>query len=211
MTTSLSSTQYETARRLCPLATNNVLQLASLSSKVQQTILSAPDTINAGVEEASGHVRSVLESATWLPDFARPRPPPPPRTFTFPQKPAGLAGTIGHWANEHRAAIAAVAAFLGTGTFLYLRRQRQYARKRRARRSKSGARCEVVVVAGMLNTPVARSVILDLERRGYIVYVLTSNPPAEQDVKAEQKQDILPLHLDVTNVSFPAHCPQPPH
>ena len=48
----------------------------------------------------------------------------------------------------------------------------------------------------------SRSIILDLERRGFIVYVATDDPTQKEDIKSEGKPDILPLHLDITNVHF---------
>ena len=59
------------------------------------------------------------------------------------------------------------------------------------------------VVAGAANSPIPRSVILDLERRGFIVYVVASSRAEEQVIKNEAKAEVLALHLDVTNVRVP--------
>lgn len=45
--------------------------------------------------------------------------------------------------------------------------------------------------------------ILDLERRGFIVYVVASSGAEEQMIKKEAKAEVLALHLDVTNVRVP--------
>jgi predicted nucleotide-binding protein len=75
-------------------------------------------------------------------------------------------------------------------------------RKRRAARGAGGSRKEVVVVAGSMQSPVARSVVLDLERRGFIVYVIVDGAEGANMVKSEGKADILPLKMNVTDVSL---------
>lgn len=58
------------------------------------------------------------------------------------------------------------------------------------------------MVAGTLNSQIPRSIVLDLERRGFIVYVVVSSPGEDEMVRSEGKADIMPLHLDVTEVCF---------
>lgn len=57
------------------------------------------------------------------------------------------------------------------------------------------------VVAGTPNAPITRSVAWDLERRGFIVYVVVSDAAEENGIRAESRNDIHPLHLNVTDVS----------
>jgi len=101
---------------------------------------------------------------------------------------------------EHRAFTAALLAFMGTGGFLLFHR-RSYVRKRRARRTTNGEKKEVVVIAGTPNSPITRSIMLDLERRGFIVYVVVGSAAEEQKIQSESKRDILPLRIDITDVS----------
>jgi len=75
-------------------------------------------------------------------------------------------------------------------------------RKRRAGRGPGGSRKEVVIVAGAMHSPVTRSVVLDLERRGFIVYVIVDSVEEADMVKSEAKADILPLKMNVTDVSL---------
>ena len=75
-------------------------------------------------------------------------------------------------------------------------------RKRRAGRGAGGSRKEVVIVAGTMHEPVTRSVVLDLERRGFIVYVIVDGVEEANRVKSEGKADILPLKMNVTDVSL---------
>lgn len=105
-------------------------------------------------------------------------------------------------------------------------KRRQNGKRRRASRASNGARKEVVgesvvlcsvgvensgkegmaktgriVIAGSPNEPVCRSISLDLERRGFIVYVIVNSTEEEQMVHNESRMDIRPLNLDITDVS----------
>jgi len=55
------------------------------------------------------------------------------------------------------------------------------------------------VIAGPPNSPITRSLSLDLERRGFIVYIVCSNMDEEQQVISESRADVRPLHLDVVD------------
>jgi NAD(P)-dependent dehydrogenase (short-subunit alcohol dehydrogenase family) len=94
---------------------------------------------------------------------------------------------------------AAIVAFAGTGGLLLWRERRKYYRKRRAPRASNGAKKEVLVIAGPPKSPITRSLSLDFERRGFIVYIVCSNMDEEQQVISESKADIRPLHLDIVD------------
>ncbi|KAF2682513.1 DUF1776-domain-containing protein [Lentithecium fluviatile CBS 122367] len=132
----------------------------------------------------------------WLPEYARPPPPPP--------SPHPITGDYIHrlqdWVSKNRALTAALVAFCGTGGYLLWREGRKSTRKRRARRASNGARREVVVIAGPPNSPIVKSLSLDLERRGFIVYIVCSDIEEEQQVQGESRADVRPLHLDVADV-----------
>ena len=55
------------------------------------------------------------------------------------------------------------------------------------------------VLAGAPNSPIVRSLSLDLERRGFIVYIVCSSMDEEQQVLGESRADVRPLHLDVVD------------
>lgn len=74
-------------------------------------------------------------------------------------------------------------------------------KKRRAKRAGNGARLEVVVIAGQASEPITRSISLDLERRGFIVYVVCNTIEEEMVVQNESRPDIKPLMIDITNVN----------
>lgn len=139
-------------------------------------------------------IRETIQSSPWL--YEKPAPPPPPRQ-TVPIK---YIAACKHWVSEHRAVSAAIVAFVGTGAIIIWRQRRADRTKRRAKRAKNGARTEVVVLAGSPQSPLTRSLSLDLERRGFIVYILVSSLFEEQVVQSEFRADIRPLHLDVTSV-----------
>ena len=102
--------------------------------------------------------------------------------------------------SKNRAITAAVISFVGTGA-IYIYVQRRYqTRKRRAKRAANGARKEVVVIAGPANSPVTKSLAYDLERRGFIIYVLVSSVEEEAIVQNEGRADIRPFHMDAMDV-----------
>lgn len=90
---------------------------------------------------------------------------------------------------------------LGGVTYHIIRKNADYRKKRRAKRSTSGARQEVVVIAGSPSEPITRSISLDLERRGFIVYVVCNTIEEEVLVQNEARQDIKPLMIDIVDVS----------
>ena len=57
----------------------------------------------------------------------------------------------------------------------------------------------LAVIAGPPNSPITRSLSLDLERRGFIVYLVCSSMDEEQQVISESRADVRPLHLDVVD------------
>jgi NAD(P)-dependent dehydrogenase (short-subunit alcohol dehydrogenase family) len=147
------------------------------------------------VEQHFEHVASQLRD--WIPaDKAFPRlhqPPlkslPPPTTLQVVQR----------WVSRHRALTAAAVAFLVTGSigaFIFVK-HRQSRRKRRARKSASGARIDVVVVAGAVANPLTSALYLDLERRGFVVYVVANSDEDERYIRSQSRADLLPLHLDL--------------
>jgi hypothetical protein len=157
------------------------------------------------IEQHSNHIaseiRDVLESATWLPESMRPprsqpshffsRAPPPPQSF--------YDKTLA-WVSRNRTAIAIVVAFAGTTAVLIHRRRRAHARKRRAKKFANGAKKEIVVLAcSTFHDPLTRSLALDLERRGYIVYITVSSTEEDSLVQSETKPDIRPLWMDLTS------------
>lgn len=112
---------------------------------------------------------------------------PPPTTFQLMQR----------WVSRNRALTAAAVAFAVTGSvgaLVYIK-NKEHKRKRRAKKSSSGARTDVVVVAGMVASPLMSALCLDLERRGFVVYVVANTPEDEHYIRSQSRIDLLPLHL----------------
>lgn len=76
---------------------------------------------------------------------------------------------------------------------------REGKRKRRAKRSVSGARMDVVVIAGAVASPLTSALYLDLERRGFVVYVVANTREDEHYVRSQSRVDLLPLRMDLTD------------
>jgi hypothetical protein len=109
---------------------------------------------------------------------------------------------------RHKAVTAAIVAFIGTGGALIYYQRSVQMRRRRARRAPNGARKEVVVIAGPPGSPVTKTLMLDLEKRGFIVYVVVHTPEEEDIIKAEGvgRTDIRPFLINIADacgVLFP--------
>ncbi|KAM0712248.1 hypothetical protein Q7P37_011342 [Cladosporium fusiforme] len=149
------------------------------------------NSITADVERHFDLVASHLRE--WIPSDpaalvkSPPRRLPPPTTYQI----------VTRWMDRHRALTAALGAFTITGTVstgIYVQ-NRKANKKRRARKSPSGARTDVVVVAGATSSPLASAVALDLERRGFVVYVATASVEEETFVRSLSRADLLPLPI----------------
>ena len=130
-----------------------------------------------------------------MPAELLPTPPPkrlpPPTTFQLVQR----------WVTSHKALTVAAVAFLITGSagaIVYVH-NKQNRRKRRAKKSASGARTDVVVVAGAVANPLTSALYLDLERRGFVVYVVTNTSEDERYIRSQSRADVLPLQLDLVD------------
>ena len=153
------------------------------------------NSITADVERHFDLVASQLKE--WIPSdptsmvFAPPKHLPPPTTYQV----------VTRWMDRHRALTAAAVAFAVTGSVgagMYVRSLKVH-KKRRARKSANGARTEVVVLAGAVSSPLASALALDLERRGFVVYVVASSPEEEHFVRSLSRADLLPLPLTLTD------------
>ena len=148
-------------------------------------------------------IRDAIDNASWIPDSFRPprssgrggqsfaRPPPPPQ---------GMLQKTTAWISKNRTAIAIAIAFTSTTVYLIHRRKRAHARKRRAKKQANGAKKEIVVlVCSTFHDALTRSLAIDLERRGYVVYVTVSSTEEDSLVQQEAKADLRPLWIDLTS------------
>ncbi|OJJ47926.1 hypothetical protein ASPZODRAFT_2127108 [Penicilliopsis zonata CBS 506.65] len=177
--------------------------LASIPHDVRRYSLEVADSIDRQVDHAAAVVRETLSQQSWLPSSIRPSPRtcgqvgPSSRSRDFGDR-------VYEWILRNRAWTAAIFAFFGTTCVLYYGGKKLHGKRRKARKAGNGARKEIVVIAGSPHEPMTRSIATDLERRGYIVYVIVSSVEEEHMVQAENRADIRPLWLDLTQTPSPS-------
>ena len=176
--------------------------------RLQNSLNALTESIEGQFESAARSLQDVFRDSAWLPDSIKPRsPPPPPRSFRLSRAPRGYFEATRHWLSDNQAVAAAIVAFVGTGAYIVWRQRHRARRaKRRANRTENGLKTEVVVLAGTPHSPLTRSLSLDMERRGFIVYVTTASLAEEQAVHADSKSDIRALNWDLTSVCIQFAC-----
>ncbi|KIX01758.1 uncharacterized protein Z518_09485 [Rhinocladiella mackenziei CBS 650.93] len=179
-------------------------QLASIPQDVAYYGSRIADYIEKHTNAIASDIRNAIDQASWIPDSLRPprqagngpanffaRPPPPPQGFL--EKSTA-------WISKNRTAIAIVVAFAGTSIYLVHRRKKAHARKRRAKKLPNGAKKEIVILAcSTFHDALTRSLAIDLERRGYVVYVTVSSTEEDSLIQQEAKADLRPLWIDLTS------------
>ncbi|KAE8150305.1 hypothetical protein BDV25DRAFT_113117 [Aspergillus avenaceus] len=167
--------------------------LASIPHDVRRYSLEVADSIDKQVDHAANVIRDTFAHQSWLPSSIR-RSPPPSKV----RAPQSIVARAHDWVLRNKAWSAAILAFVGTTSLLYIGNKKLSGRRRKARRAGNGARKEIVVVAGSPHEPMTRAIASDLERRGYIVYITVSSKEEEQLVQSQNRMDIRPLWLDLT-------------
>jgi hypothetical protein len=181
--------------------------LSAVPNDVKRYSGDVADYIDRQVDSAASNLQSVvkslretLSSSPWIPESARPKPPPKPPVQPK-VLPVGLYDRVQDWVFKHKVLCGTSVLGIGLATFYIYRQRRSYGKKRRAKRASNGARIEVVVIAGSPSEPIVRSLALDLERRGFVVFIVCSDVQEEVMVQNEARSDIRPLTIDVSNVS----------
>jgi hypothetical protein len=162
------------------------------------------DYVDKHLEKVANTLREALSSSQWIPESARPKPPPPPpRSFTESiSSSASVYAQLHSWVMRNKILTTVIVIAIGGVTYHIIRRKSDR-KKRRAKRAGNGARLEVVVIAGSPSEPLTRSISLDLERRGFIVYIVCNTIEEEVLVQNESRPDIKPLMIDIVDVSLP--------
>lgn len=179
-------------------------QLASVPQDIAHYGSRVADYIEKHTNSIASDIRDAIDSSSWLPASLRkaapngghsffPQAPPPPQTFI--EKTTAFI-------SRNRTAIAVVLAFAGT-TFVLVRRSRkEHSRKRRAKKLRGGGKKEIVVLAcSSFHDPLTKSLALDLERRGYIVYITVSTTEEDSLIQSESRPDVRPLWIDLTSTT----------
>ena len=60
-----------------------------------------------------------------------------------------------------------------------------------------------VVIAGPPAALLTKSLALDFERRGFVVYMVVNSAEDKRVVRMNSRVEIRPLHLDIANVCLP--------
>ncbi|KAI1160004.1 hypothetical protein F5B18DRAFT_676522 [Nemania serpens] len=174
--------------------------LSSVPSHVRQYSGEVADYIDKAVDKAAVNVRDTLASAPWVPDYARPKgvsPPPAPAVSVSTWE------RMQNWVVRHKVASTLFVCVVGYVTYRSVRYSRLVQKSRRAKRARNGGRLEVVVIAGSPSLPLTKSIALDLERRGYIVYVVCNTIEDEVMVQSLSRPDIRGLSIDIND---PTHA-----
>ncbi|KAH8793192.1 hypothetical protein BGZ57DRAFT_921639 [Hyaloscypha finlandica] len=172
--------------------------LSSVPNDIRRYSNDVADYVDKHLEKVANTLREALSSSKWIPENARPRPPPPPpRTATL-SCPASTYTQIHDWVLKNKILTTVIVIAAGGLTYHIIKRKSNR-KKRRAKRAPNGARVEVVVVAGSPSEPITRSISLDLERRGFIVYIVCNTIEEEVLVQNESRPDIKPLMIDIVD------------
>lgn len=151
------------------------------------------------MDRAAGLVRETLSTTTWIPESVRPKLPAPP---PVPIIPLSRLEKVQDWFMKHKILTGIVVLACGTVVWKGYQTSRSCRKTRRAARARNGGRTEVIVIAGSPTLPLTKSLALDMERRGFIVYIVCNAVEDETMVQGLSRSDIRPLSIDTTNVSL---------
>lgn len=173
--------------------------MSSIPNEVKRYSAEVADAIDRHVDTIAGQLRDTLSSQDWIPGAIRPQPrPAPPAVLAVP---ISLYDRASNWVSRHKVLTGFIVLAAGTVVYRGYRNSRYYRKARRAKRARNGARLEVVVIAGSPNLPLTRSLSLDMERRGFIIYIVCNTVDDEVVVQNLSRPDIRPLGIDITDVS----------
>jgi len=192
--------------------------LSSIPRDLQRYTDNVTDYVDKHVDQIAQHLREAIATAQWaqwVPEQIRPRPPPPAPVLTVP---TSTLERIQDWVSRHKILTGFLVIATGTVVYRTYRTSAHYRKTRRAKRARSGGRLEVVVIAGSPSLPLTRSLALDLERKGFIVFVVCNSHEDEVMVQNLSRPDIRHLSLDTTDppsasaaIERFAHFLQTPH
>ncbi|KAJ4271359.1 hypothetical protein NW762_000061 [Fusarium torreyae] len=170
--------------------------LSTVSAHVRKYSDEAAVFIDRNVDRAADVVRDTLATSEWIPESVRPK---------APVKEAAAIVTLSRfeklqdWIARHKILTGIVIITCGTVAYKGYRASHLCRKVRRAKRARNGGRTEVVVIAGSPTLPLTRSLSLDMERRGFIVFIVCNAAEDESMVHAMKRPDVRPLSIDTTD------------
>ncbi|KAI1432767.1 DUF1776-domain-containing protein [Xylaria sp. CBS 124048] len=170
--------------------------LSSVPNHVRQYTDDVSQFVDKAVEKAATSVRETLASTTWIPDYARPKTPSPPQIHVVHPS---TWERMQNWVVRNKVICGVFVCAVGYVTYQSVRRSRLLRKSRKARRAKNGGRVEVVVIAGSPSLPLTKSLALDLERRGFIVYIVCNTIEDELTVQSLSRPDIRGFSIDIAD------------
>ncbi|KXX77444.1 D-beta-hydroxybutyrate dehydrogenase, mitochondrial [Madurella mycetomatis] len=170
--------------------------LSSLPNDIRRYSTDVADFVDRHVDQIAETLREALASSPWLPEQLRPRPPPPTPIIAVPTSALEKAQ---NWISRHKILVGFIVLTTGAVAYRSYRNSALWRKSRRAKRARSGGRMEVVVIAGSPALPLTRSLSLDLERKSFIVFVVSNSHEDEIMVQNLSRPDIRPLSIDITD------------
>ncbi|KAL2018409.1 hypothetical protein VTK56DRAFT_887 [Thermocarpiscus australiensis] len=170
--------------------------LSSLPNNIRKYSSDVADFVDKHVDQIAETLRNALASSPWVPEQFRPRPPPPAPIIAVP---ASALEKVQSWISRHKILVGVVVMVTGAVAYRTYRSSALCRKTRRAKRARNGGRMEVVVIAGSPALPLTRSLSLDLERKGFIVFIVSNSHEDEVMVQNLSRPDIRPLSIDITD------------
>ncbi|KIH89451.1 hypothetical protein SPBR_06994 [Sporothrix brasiliensis 5110] len=178
--------------------------LTNVSSEVRRYSGEIAQYVDSNFDRAADMLREQLASAPWIPEQVKIYLPKPRSSTTMElasKADMSFYERVQDWLVRHKILATVAVLFAGTLSYRAVRRSISARKYRRAKRAKNGARCEVVVIAASPALPVTQSLALDMERRGYMVYIVCGSAEDEQAVRHMSRPDIKPLSIDITDTA----------
>ncbi|KAI0178997.1 DUF1776-domain-containing protein [Hypoxylon sp. FL1284] len=171
--------------------------LSSIPNQIRRYSGDVAEYVDKYVDKVADEIRDTLATADWVPDYVRPKVPdrPPPIQIV----PLSTFQRFQDWVSRNKILTGIIVVGFGYATYRTVRAGRLLRKTRRAKRARNGGRLEVVVVAGSPTLPLTKSLSLDMERRGFIVFVLCHSAQDEVAVLQYSRPDIKVLSIDVTD------------
>ncbi|XXH05418.1 hypothetical protein Hte_011845 [Hypoxylon texense] len=171
--------------------------LSSIPNQIRRYSGDVAEYVDKYVDKVADEIRDTLATAPWVPEYVRPKLPdrPPPVQVV----PMSTYEKLQDWISRHKILTGIIVVGFGYATYRTVRAGKLLRKTRRAKRARNGGRLEVVVVAGSPTLPLTRSLALDMERRGFIVFIVCNTIEDEVAVQSLSRSDIKPLGIDITN------------